>query len=176
MALWGSGVRIPSAPPSFTQISSEARTLRFAGIPSPDGKRIAHTDRDQKLWVLHLESKEPRLVATAPDPQQFDEPHLAWSPDSQWLAYVMSASNTTAQIHLYHVETGQSTAVTTDRLNSYSPAWHPDGKWLYFLSDRIFRSIQPSPWGPRQPEPFGQSHQNLHARFGWRRTLPLCSR
>ena len=26
--------------------------------------------------------------------------------------------------------------MTTDRYDSYSPAWSPDGKWLYFLSDR----------------------------------------
>ena len=43
---------------------------------------------------------------------------------------------------------------TTDRYDSDSPAWSPDGKWLYFLSDRNLRSIVGSPWGNYQPEPF----------------------
>src|SRR5262249_51386819 len=30
----------------------------------------------------------------------------------------------------------------------------PDGKWIYFLSDREIRSVVAAPWGPRQPEPF----------------------
>ena len=44
--------------------------------------------------------------------------------------------------------------MTSDRVESYSPAWSPDGKWLYFLSDRELRSLVASPWGPRQPDPF----------------------
>jgi tricorn protease len=31
--------------------------------------------------------------------------------------------------------------------------WSSDGKWLYFLSDRMLKTTIPSPWGPRQPEP-----------------------
>jgi tricorn protease len=44
--------------------------------------------------------------------------------------------------------------VTSDRYDSESPTWSPDGKWLYFLSDRNFQSLVGSPWGARQPEPF----------------------
>ena len=35
--------------------------------------------------------------------------------------------------------------VTSDRYDSGSPAWSPDGKWLYFLSDRNFESLVGSP-------------------------------
>ena len=44
--------------------------------------------------------------------------------------------------------------MTSDRYDSSSPAWTPDGKWLYFLSDRNFESLVGGPWGSRQPEPF----------------------
>src|SRR5829696_10518322 len=58
------------------------------------------------------------------------------------------------RLHLYNVESARSTPVTTDRYDSYSPEFSPDGKWLYFLSDRNFVSVVGSPWGSRQPEPF----------------------
>ena len=44
--------------------------------------------------------------------------------------------------------------VTSDRFNSWSPAWSADGKWLWFLSDRELRTLVQGPWGTRQPDPF----------------------
>jgi tricorn protease len=58
------------------------------------------------------------------------------------------------RLFLYDVGTRTSTPVTTDRYDSYSPEFSPDGKWLYFLSDRNFVSLVGSPWGSRQPDPF----------------------
>ena len=62
--------------------------------------------------------------------------------------------NQTKRIFLYDTEKKtRPVPVTTARLDSYSPVFGPGGKWLYFLSDRTFRSVQGSPWGSRQPEP-----------------------
>ena len=47
-----------------------------------------------------------------------------------------------------------STPLTTDRYNSGDACWSPDGKWIYFLSDRSLKTVVSSPWGPRQPDPF----------------------
>ncbi len=55
---------------------------------------------------------------------------------------------------IYHVNDGATTALTSDRVNSLSPFWSPDGKWIYFLSERHIESVVASPWGPRAPEPF----------------------
>jgi tricorn protease len=78
---------------------------------------------------------------------------LTWSPDSQWLAYVEVATNTFRQIKVLNVNTGAIQPLTSDRYNSESQAWSTDGKWLYFLSDRMLTTTVPSPWGPRQPDP-----------------------
>ena len=69
------------------------------------------------------------------------------------LAYAEVATNTFSQIKVLNVNTGAILALTSDRYNSGNPAWSTDGKWLYFLSDRMLKTTVSSPWGPRQPDP-----------------------
>jgi tricorn protease len=67
---------------------------------------------------------------------------------------VAFADNRFRHIRIYGVKEQRVVHATTDRFDSYSPSWSPDGKWLYFLSDRNLRTIVGSPWGNYQPEPF----------------------
>jgi tricorn protease len=103
--------------------------------------------------LYNLETKETRLVAHSKY-QDFINPDIEWTSDSKWLAFVQTAESGNAQIQLYNLETKKTTPVTSDRVISSDPAFSADGKWLYFLSERSFTSLTPSPWGPRQPEPF----------------------
>jgi tricorn protease len=133
------------------QLTQGGTVLRFDGLPSPDGDRVAFQDKNQVLWVCQLATGDIRKVAESPE-GSFSG--LCWSPDSKWLAFVQTASTQFSQILLYSVETGTSAFLTDDRYDSYSPAWSPDGRWIYFLSDRTLRSYTRSVWGSRQPEPF----------------------
>jgi tricorn protease len=142
------------------QLTDGAKVIRFDGLPSPDGRSIAFAEKDNKLWVYSLEKKTMGLIAESAN-GMFDD--LAWSADSQWLAFVRTADNSFQQIMLLNAATGQVTELTDDRVDSYSPAWSPDGKWLYFLSDRYFRSAVGSPWGPRQPEPYFDKTTKIYA-------------
>ncbi|MEC8557112.1 MAG: S41 family peptidase [Planctomycetota bacterium] len=136
------------------RITSDAQVLRYGGKPSPDGSKIAYTDRDQVLWILNVQSGKSRQVVQSSDGSAFDYPDLAWSTNSRWLAFTDAGSNAIQRIYLLDTEQKDSNpvVVTTDRLDSYSPGFSNDGKWLYFLSDRTFRTVQRSPWGPRAPE------------------------
>jgi tricorn protease len=133
------------------QITSDGKVFRFEGVPSPDGKWLAYTDNDQKLWVCKVKTGKSTMIAVSDQEIPRD---LAWSPDSRWLAYADEAGNYYPQIMLFNVTDRRTVTLTSDRVDSYSPAWSPDGKWLYFLSDRYFASLTRSPWGPRQPEPY----------------------
>jgi tricorn protease len=133
------------------QLTTNGAIFRFQSLISPDGDWVVFQDKDQKLWVLHLADQKMTLADTSPW-REFQD--LAWSPDSQWLAYVRAAPNTFRQIQLYRPRDGKRVLLTDDRTDSYSPAWSRDGKWIYFLSDRALRSLVSSPWGPRQPDPF----------------------
>ncbi len=138
------------------RLTTDGKVLRWDVHPSPDGKYALHSDKDNRLWLLEIASKAQKLVVSAKygsdSSSSFGD--IAWSPDSRWAAFVMTAPNEMSQIFLYSVETGTLTAATTPRYNSGDPAWSSDGKWLYFLSDRALRSLVPSPWGSRQPDPY----------------------
>jgi tricorn protease len=141
-------------------LTNDAKVLRWGGEPSPDGKWIAYTDKNEELWILDvLQKKNLRILKTV----EGGPGDLSWSPDSKWLAYTRSAGNFFNQICLYGLESGKTLEVTSDRVDSYAPAWSPDGKWLYFLSDRVFQSVVPSPWGPRQPEPYFDKTRKVYA-------------
>ncbi len=132
------------------QWTHDAKTLTWDGVPSPDGHWLAHYDKNHILWLFNIDTRQDKQIAETPADDFSD---LSWSPDSQWLAYVESARNLFDQIHVLNVATDALHTLTDDRYNSESPAWSADGKWLYFLSDRMLKTTVGAPWGSRQPAP-----------------------
>jgi tricorn protease len=132
------------------QLTSDAKVLRWDGIPSPNGRWIANFDKDQKLWIFDTKTKQNKLILQS---RNGDFGDLSWSPDSRWLAFGQTAANDFQQIKLLNIASGAIQPITSDRFNSGTPAWSADGKWLYFLSDRSLKTTVNSPWGTREPEP-----------------------
>ncbi len=132
-------------------LTSNGKVFRYGAVPSPDGKWLAFGDKNWELWLTGVTNKEMKKIA---DSKMSELYGLAWSPDSQWLAYVRAADNTYPQIWIYNIKSGTNFALTTDRVSSENPVWSADGKWIYFLSDRHLESAVSSPWGLREPEPF----------------------
>lgn len=139
-------------------ITSDGEVLRYEGIPSPDGKWLAYDDLERDLYILNITTGKTKKISSN------DEGigAFSWSPDSKWVAFTQRAFNTMAQIHLYNIESSDSFPITTDRANSLTPKWSPDGKFIYFISDRSFTTIVGSPWGPRQPEPYFDAQEKLY--------------
>ena len=132
------------------QLTHDAKVLRWEGVPSPDGRWIAHRNKDQELWLFDTQAKTDKQIARSPTGDFSD---LSWSPDSAWLAFVESAQNQFSQTKILDVHSGAIQPITSDRYNSVNAVWSSDGKWLYFLSDRMLATTVSSPWGSRQPEP-----------------------
>lgn len=132
-------------------LTADGKVLRWDAVPSPDGKWIAHHDKDWELWMLETATGRHERIDVS---RRGNFNQLAWSPDSRRLAYVVEAPNSFRRIRVYDTVERSHFDVTSDRYNSGSPEWDPRGKWLYFFSDRHFRSLVSSPWGDYQPEPF----------------------
>jgi tricorn protease len=133
------------------QLTTDGTILRWTTAPSPDGRYIAHNDKNMKLWLTDTKAGTTVLIDTS-DVADFAD--LSWSADSRWLAYTRVASNLKAQVRLYDTADGTAVDASTDRYDTYSPVFSPDGHWLYAISDRHFETVVESPWGGVWNDPF----------------------
>ena len=107
---------------------------------SPDSKKISYSDKKLRLWYVDIEKKEPVLVDTSDYPTQMS---ASWSPDSRWMAYTkpVNGYDMTA-IYLYSLDPKKSYKVSQELYDDGNPVFDPDGKYLYFLSNRFFYPSQ----------------------------------
>ncbi len=147
--------------PGGVSLTSDPQVARVGLYPSPRGDRIAHTDRLGRLFLLNLDNGENTLLETSP----VGEPaEVVWAPGGRTLAIVRPANpRRVGQILLRDVASGRQQVVTSDRYESYAPAFSPDGHWLYFLSERSFQVTQGSPWGDRNMGPHFDRRSRLYA-------------
>ncbi|MBN1355029.1 PDZ domain-containing protein [bacterium] len=66
---------------------------------------------------------------------------FAWSPDGEWVAYSFGISRRRSAIKLCKISTGKSELITEPVLHDIQPSFDPEGKYLYFLSHRIFDPV-----------------------------------
>jgi tricorn protease len=143
------------------QLTSGDAGYRWGLWLSPDGKFLVNAALDGKLFLLDLDKGENNLIDTAPGANLDD---IVWSPDSKYVVIVRSDSQVgRAQLFLYEPATGAKARLTSDRYESAWPAFTPDGKWLYFLSDRQFESSNTSPWGDRNLGPYFDRRTRIYA-------------
>ncbi|POZ62715.1 S41 family peptidase [Chromobacterium alticapitis] len=128
-------------------------------LAAPDGKKLVYSDGRRRLWLLNLDSGERRLLRQLPRGGYAD---FAWSPDSRYLAYGADAANEFSQLWLYDSQSRQHFPLSSDRYHARSPAFAPDGKTLYFLSDRNLDSEVSSPWGQRDPAPYFNKQTKIY--------------
>ncbi|HMH05250.1 MAG TPA: hypothetical protein VK579_01090, partial [Terriglobales bacterium] len=120
------------------QITIGYRGFKYAPTWSPNSKKLAWSDKDTRLWYVDINDKKQVEV----DRGKYGEIlNYSWSPDSKWLAYDKNGENTYSLVHLYSIADSKITPVTTSMTNSFAPVFDPDGKYLYFLSDRDFNEV-----------------------------------
>ncbi|GAA5136768.1 S41 family peptidase [Thalassotalea piscium] len=131
------------------QLTSDGAIFRWDLSLSPDGKWLAHDDMNGDLWLLNIESGSNKKIITQ-GAGLSPYSRVVWSADSQLLATTRSDQNDErSRVLLYSLAEDKQVTLTSDKYNSFSPAFSPDGNWIYFLSDRAFTASPSSPWGDR---------------------------
>ncbi len=105
---------------------------------SPDGKWLAWSDSEYRLWIMPADGGEPRQVDRG---TENEIGQYAWSPDGRWLAYAKTLPNDYDAIFIHDVAAKVNHQVTSEFSNEHSMAWDPDGRYLYFVSNRATNPI-----------------------------------
>ncbi len=136
------------------QLTQDGNTLRMSLELSPNGRYLAHDDYAGNLWLLDLKDGSNKKIVTN---NEGLGPYadIRWSPDSRFLALTRSEVGAQrSQVMLYSLESAKGEMLTSDKYESFSPSFSPDGQWLYFLSNREFQATPSSPWGDRNMGPY----------------------
>ncbi len=120
------------------QITTGAKAQRYAPLWSADSKKIAFSDKDGKVYVLTVATKQLQQIADAPNGFIFD---YDWSPKGNYIAYSMQSRNGFNAMYIWSAAENKNYRVTPESFNSFSPAWDPSGNYLYFLSDHEFAPL-----------------------------------
>ena len=145
------------------RLTSGATTLRRDLLASPDGRWLAHTDKEHRIWLTDLKARTTTQIAQG---ERGAAPQLlGWSPDGQALAWTRSLRHPDrSQLQLYATADGRTHTLTSDRYDTTGAAFSPDGQWLYFASNRNFvATAGGSPWGDRNTGSFFGSRSKLYA-------------
>ncbi len=118
---------------SSPRLSPDNKWLGFwvsgpVGADSPGGFYVKPTAPDQA-------NVAPKRILALPTAAQGD---LAWSPDMKWIAYTRPGIESSGRNLWIMRADGTGSPVNVTRLNSFhgQPFWSPDGKYLFFASDR----------------------------------------
>lgn len=118
------------------QITTGSKAFIFGLDWSPDGKKLVYTDKDGKLYVVTLADKSKKEIADAPI--GFIQ-SAEWAPDSAHIAFSRQLPNDNTGIFIWSEKDGQTRQVSDELFDTQSPAWDPDGNFLYFISEREFQ-------------------------------------
>lgn len=115
------------------QLTSGSSERLYVPAWSPDGSHIAYSDKEGRIYVLDVASKDRWEIADEPIGQATD---YTWSPDGAYLAFTLTDPSEFSSIYIYSVADRQLQRVTGEYFNEFAPAWGPDGNYLFYLGDR----------------------------------------
>jgi len=102
---------------------------------SPDGQWFAYVSFEQDIssvWLQNARTAERRRISARAGVNGSP----SFSPDGKKIALTLSGSSGNLDIYMLDLASQQLTRVTDDPAIDTEATWSPDGKYLYFMSDR----------------------------------------
>ena len=120
------------------RITYDGKMFRLLPVWAPDSKKLLFADKETRLFYVDINDKKPVQIDQG---KYADLTEYNWSPDSNWVAYSKAAENHNGVIYLYGLADRKISAVTTNASDSSAPYFDPEGKYLYFFSNRDFNEV-----------------------------------
>jgi len=102
---------------------------------SPDSRQLAYVSFEgnrSSIWVQTLRTGNRFQVSNLPGINGAP----SFSPDGRKLVVTLGGVDGNADIHVLDINSRQTTRLTTHRAIDTEGSWSPDGRWIYFTSDR----------------------------------------
>ena len=108
-------------------------TFYYSAQWSPDSKKIAYSDKRGNLWLVDVETGQPK---------KFDSLNagigggtgVSWSPDSRWLTYSKPLKSYYSAVYVHSLEDGKTTQITDGMSDAATPMFDKSGKYIYFMA------------------------------------------
>ncbi len=120
------------------RITTDGKMFRLPPLWSPDSRKLLFADKELHLYYVEVAQKKPVLIDQG---HYADLTDYSWSPDSNWVAYAKAAENRNNVVYLYSLADRRIIPVTTSASDSSAPYFDPEGKYLYFLSNRDYNEV-----------------------------------
>lgn len=126
-----------------TQLTNLGPGYRYQLYWSPDSKSLSFVDQTMTIKYFNMDTK--KVTDIDQDISLFQGGlqgwTCSWSSDSKWMAYGKTLDNGNSAIFFYDVTNGSSKQLTSGFYSDSNPTFDPDGKFLYFTSNRDFNPI-----------------------------------
>jgi tricorn protease len=124
-----------ASPQKLTSLGSG---FRYRPSWSPDSRKVAFIDEKQVIYIYDLETKQIIRVDKCPWMYHYNliSFQMNWSSDNSWITYEKEIANHNTAIFLYNLKEDKSYQVTSGHYSDWNPVFDPDGKYLYFYTDR----------------------------------------
>jgi tricorn protease len=117
------------------RVTQDGKVWRFPPLWSPDSKKIAFADKTRRLLWLDVATGK---VTEADRHERGDINDYRWSPDSRWLTYTKNGDTLLPSVWVYSLDTKKAMRLTSDFTAEGEPVFDPQGRYLYFVSNRDF--------------------------------------
>jgi len=118
------------------RITRDGDIWKFPPVWSPDSSKLAFADKRQRLRIVDVGSGR---IGEVDSSARQDLTEYRWSPDSRWLAYVKTADRRNPSIWLHSLGEQRNYRLTDGTSADREPVFDPEGRYLYFLSDRDYK-------------------------------------
>lgn len=106
---------------------------------NPRKDQVVFSNHRHEILFLDLQTQELKRI----DQSRFNPVSgFDWSPDGEWVVYSVSLSQRRTGLKLWKAATNEVFPLTEPVLRDEYPVFEPHGKFIYFLSFRIFDPVE----------------------------------
>ncbi|NIP19049.1 MAG: peptidase S41, partial [Xanthomonadales bacterium] len=122
-------------------LTSMGPGFRYDIFWSPDSRKMAFVDQAMKIQYYDMDTDKVTVMTQGlyMFHGNLSGFRVSWSADSRWATFARGVDNRNSAIFLYDTQERELHQVTAGFNGEAQPEFDPDGKYLYFLSNRTFR-------------------------------------